>query len=31
MPKKIDGIKTYVWKNIKLKDWTKVEEGQETL
>jgi putative DNA primase/helicase len=30
-PKKIDGTKIYVWKNIKLKDWTKVEEGQETL
>ena len=29
--KKIGGIRIYVWKNIKLKDWTKVEEGQGTL
>jgi putative DNA primase/helicase len=31
IPKKMNGIKTYVWKNIKLKDYTKVAEDQETL
>ncbi len=31
IPKKMDGTKTYVWLRIKLKDYTKAEEGQETL
>lgn len=30
-PKKIDGNKTYVWNNIRLKDYTKIDEDQETL
>jgi hypothetical protein len=29
--KKIDGANTWVWINMKLKDYTKVDEGQETL
>jgi hypothetical protein len=29
--KKIDGANTWVWINMKLKDYTKVEDGQETL
>jgi putative DNA primase/helicase len=29
--KKIDGVNTWVWINMKLKDYTNVDEGQETL
>ena len=31
MPKKINGVKTHVWVNVKLIDYTKVDDDQETL